>query len=106
MLPEGVKLMQGGLQGHSRVVDNLQAFSFLEGQVRFSPGLVVVESHESGDAACNTDGSGQAAHRVSHIPPPTSQLPDKAPSWQENPSPPQEAGTQSHPIAHSRSAPH
>lgn len=50
--------MQGALQGHSRVVDNLQAFSFLEGQVCLSPGLVVVESHEGGDTACNTDRSG------------------------------------------------
>lgn len=47
-------------QGHSRVVDDLQALSFLEGQVRFGPGLVVIEGHESGDSTCNRDCSGRA----------------------------------------------
>lgn len=47
-------------QGHSRVVDNLQALSFLEGQVCFGPGLIVVESHEGGDSTCDREHSGRA----------------------------------------------
>lgn len=56
-----MKLLGGlatGAQGHSRVVDNLEAFSFLEGQVRFGPGLVVIEGHEGGDSTCDRDRSG------------------------------------------------
>lgn len=56
-------------QGHSRVVDDLQALSLLEGQIRFGPGLVIVEGHKGGDSTCDTEHSGRAQPPDPPLPP-------------------------------------